>query len=98
MSSFTVLRHVPLRHKHFYLQCSSMFSLSCYGLYLLFTISFSAAADNEHSYFVEIPVERSIFECNIKKKPPRSLQLKNVIFKNRNVQLRFEIAMTDIRD
>ena len=25
---------------------------------------FSDAADNEHSYLVEIPVERSIFECD----------------------------------
>ena len=47
---------------------------------------FSDAADNEHSYLVEIPVERSIFECNIQKSVRRSLQLKNiVIFKNRNM-------------
>ena len=47
---------------------------------------FSGAADNEHSYLVEIPVERSIFECNIQKSVPRSLQLKKyVIFKNRNM-------------
>ena len=47
---------------------------------------FSDAADNEHSYLVEIPVERSIFECNIQKSVPRSLQLKKyVIFKNRNM-------------
>ena len=47
---------------------------------------FSDAADNEHSYLVEIPVERSIFECNIQKSVLRSLQLKNiVIFKNRNM-------------
>ena len=47
---------------------------------------FSDAADNEHSYLVEIPVERSIFECNIQESVPRSLQLKNiVIFKNRNI-------------
>ena len=62
-----------------------LFTILCYGFYLLFTISFSDAADNEHSYLVEIPVERSIFECDIKKKCPRSLQLKNVIFKNRNM-------------
>ena len=37
---------------------------------------FSDAADNEHSYLVEIPVDRSIFECNIQKSIPRSLQLK----------------------
>ena len=47
---------------------------------------FSDAADNEHSYLVEIPVERSMFECNIQTIVPRSLQLKNiVIFKNRNM-------------
>ena len=44
-----------------------MFSLVCYGFYSLFAIFFSDAADNEHSYLVEIPVERSIFECNIQK-------------------------------
>ena len=27
----------------------------------------SDVADNEHSYLLEIPVERSIFECYIKK-------------------------------
>ena len=60
---------------------------------------FSNAADNEHNKLIEIPVERWIFECNIQKSVPRSLQLKNiVIFKNRNMKLRFEIAMTDIRD
>ena len=58
----------------------------------------SDATDNEHSYLVEIPVERSIFECNIQKSVTRSLHLKNVIFKNKNMQLRFEITMTDIRD
>ena len=62
-----------------------LFTILCYGFYLLFTISFSDAADSEHSYLVEIPVERSIFESNITKKCPRSLQLKNVIFKNRNM-------------
>ena len=68
-----------------------LFTILCYGFYLLFTIFFSDAADNEHSQLVEIPVERS----NV----PRSLQLKKyVIFKNRNMQLRFEIAMADIRD
>ena len=46
---------------------------------------FSNAADNEHSK-LEIPVERSIFDSNIQKSVPRSLQLKNiVIFKNRNM-------------
>ena len=47
---------------------------------------FSNAANNEHSKLVEIPVERSIFECNIQKSIPLSLQLKNIaIFKNRNM-------------
>ena len=45
----------------------------------------SDATDNEHSYLVEIPVERSIFECNIQKSVTRSLHLKNVIFKNKNM-------------
>ena len=44
---------------------------------------FSGAADNEHSYLVEIPVERSIFECNIQKSVPRSLQLQNIILSSR---------------
>ena len=53
---------------------------------LVFIYLFSDTADNEHSYLVEIPVERSIFECNIQESVPRSLQLKNiVIFKNRNM-------------
>ena len=47
---------------------------------------FSNAADNEHSKLVEIPVERSIFECNIQKTVPRSSKLKSIaIFKNRNM-------------
>ena len=47
----------------------------------------SDAAYREHSYHVEIIVERSISECNIQKSIPRSLQLKryDVIFKNRNM-------------
>ena len=47
---------------------------------------FSNAADKEHSKLVEIPVERLIFDCNIQKSVPRSLQSKNiVVFKNRNM-------------
>ena len=81
--------------ENFYLQCSSIFSL-VYGFQLLLTIFFSDAADNKHRYLVEIVVEHSIFECNIQKCVPRSLQLKNIfIFKNRNVQLRFEISKTN---
>ena len=45
VSSFTVLTSCTL--EYFYLQCSSMFSLVCYGFYLLFTIFFSDAADNK---------------------------------------------------
>ena len=46
---------------------------------------------------LKCPVECSIFEFNIQKSFPRSLQLKKyyVTFKNRNVQLRFEISMAD---
>ena len=35
--------------------------------FLFFTIFFSDTADNKHSQLVEIPVERSSFECNIQK-------------------------------
>ena len=37
------------------------------------------ATDKEHSWLVEIPVEDSIFDCNIQKRVPRSLQLKNTV-------------------
>ena len=48
---------------------------------------FSDAADNKHSYLVEIPVERSIFECNIQKKRSKIIEIKKyyVILKNRNM-------------
>ena len=61
---------------------------------------FSDAADNEHSYLVDIPVERSIFEYNIQKKHSKIITIKKyyVIYKNSNMQLRFGIAMTDVRD
>ena len=65
--------------EHFHLQCGSVFSLVCYGFYLLFIIFFSDAADNVHRYLVEIPVERSIFESNIQKSVPRSVQLQNIL-------------------
>ena len=39
---------------------------------------FRDAADNENSQLAEIPVERSILECNIQKGVPRPLQLKNI--------------------
>ena len=54
------------------------YAIVSYGYYLLFTIFFSDAADNEHSQLVELPGERSIFECNILKSVPRSSQLKNI--------------------
>ena len=59
---------------------------------------FSDAAGNQRSQVVEIPVERSVFECNIQKSVPRSLQLKKyyVVFKNRNMKLRFEIVMAGV--
>ena len=53
-----------------------MFSLVCFGFYLLFTNFFSYAADKKHSQLVEIPVGRSTFEYNIQRSVPRSLQLK----------------------
>ena len=109
MSSFTVLRHVPWNNFICSaVQCFHQFAmdfiyclLSCVMVSIYYLLSFflSNAADKEHSQLAEIPVKRSIFECNIQKSVPRSLQLKNiVIFKNRNKQLRFEIPMTDIRD
>ena len=100
MSSFTVLRHVPwntficsaVQCFHQFVMVFIYCLLSCVMVSIYCLLSFfSDAADNEHSQLVEIPVERS----NV----PRSLQLKKyVIFKNRNMQLRFEIAMADIRD
>ena len=108
MSSFTVLRHVPwntficsaVQCFHQFVMVFIYCLLSCVMVSIYCLLSFfSDAADNEHSQLVEIPVERSIFECNIQKSIPLSLQLKNIaIFKNRNMQLRFEIAMTDSRD
>ena len=97
MSSFTVLRHVPWNtFICSAVQCFHQFVMVF--IYCLLTF-FSDAAYSKHSYLVEIVVEHSIFKCSIQKSIPRSLQLKKyVIFKNRNMQLRFEIAMTDIRD
>ena len=65
--------------KQFHLQCSSKFPLVCCGFCLLFTLFFSDAAGNEQSWLVEIPVERSIFECNIQKSVPVLSQLKNIM-------------------
>ena len=108
MSSFTVLRHVPWNtFICSAVQCFHQFVmvficlLSCVmvSIYCLQSF-FSDAADNKHSYLVEIPVERSIFEYNIQKKHSKIITIKKyyVIYKNSNMQLRFGIAMTDVRD
>ena len=39
----------------------------------------SEAADNEHNLLLEIPVERSIFECNIQKSLTRSGDLTSFV-------------------
>ena len=52
-------------------------------LWFFFNIFFRDAADNEHSYLVEIPVEHSILERNTQKSDPRSLQLQNIIFSSK---------------
>ena len=100
MSSFTVLRHVPWNtFICSAVQCFHQFVMVF--IYCLLSIFSDAAYSyHEHSYLVEIAVECSIFEYSIPKSVPRSLQLKKyyVIFKNRNMQLRFEIVMVDIRD
>ena len=100
ISSFTVLRQVPLNT----FICSAVqyfhqFVIYCLLSCVMVSIYCSDVADNEHSYLLEIPVERSIFECYIKKRFKIILIKKyHFIFKNRNMQLRFEIVMTDIRD
>ena len=97
MSSFTVLRHVPWNT----FICSAVQCFHQFVMVFIYCLLsfFSDAAYSAHSQLVEIVVERSIFECNIQKRVPRSFQLKKyVIFKNRNMQLRFEIAMADIGD
>ena len=98
MSSFTVLRHVPWNT----FICSAVQCFHQFVMVFIYCLLsfFSDAADNEHSQLVEIPVERSIFECNIQKKRSKIITIKKyyVIYKNRKMQLRFEIAMTDIRD
>ena len=93
MSSFTALHHVP--QKTFI--CSAAQYFYQFVIVICLLCFFSDAPDNERSQLVEIPIERSIFECNIQKTIPRSLQLKKyyLTFKNRSVQLRFEITMTD---
>ena len=48
-------------------------------LFIVYSLFFSDAAGNEQSWLVEIPVERSIFECNIQKSVPVLSQLKNIM-------------------
>ena len=40
---------------------------------------FSNAADKKHSYLVEIPLERSIFECNIQKSVPGNYKISSYL-------------------
>ena len=40
---------------------------------------FSDAAGNERSQVVEIPVERSVFECNIQKKCTKIITIKKIL-------------------
>ena len=80
MSSFTVLRHVPWNT----FICSAVQCFHKFGTVFIYLLSFfSDAADNEHSYLVEIPIKRSIFECNIQKTVTRSLQLQNIMLPSR---------------
>ena len=90
MSSFSVLRH--------YL--GTLLSVVQHNvLTSLFWFLFSDIACNKYSQPVQIPVERSTFKCNIQKSVLRSLHcnLKKyyVTLKNRNMQFRFEVSMTD---
>ena len=84
MSSFTTLGQVPWNT----FICSAV---QCFHWFVMVFINcllsfFSDAAYNDQSQFVEIVVERSVFECNIQKIVPRSVRLKKyVIFKNRNM-------------
>ena len=94
MSSFTVLRHAPWNtFIYSAVQCFHQFVM----VFVYWLLSFFSDAACQLG---EIIVERSIFEYNIQKSVSRSLQLKRyfVIFRNRNMQFRFEIAMADIRD
>ena len=80
MSSFVVMHHIPWNTFNCSVaQCFHYFVMVFNYCLLSF---FSGAAENKHSYLVEIPVELSIFECSIQKSFLRSLQ---VILKNRNM-------------
>ena len=52
---------------------------------------FSNASDSEHCELNEILVERSIFQYNIQKSVPRSLQLKKMLF------WRIEMCIWDLK-
>ena len=60
-----------------------VYYLVLWFLFIVYYLFFSDVVDNEHSYLVDIPVERSIFKCNIQKSVPRSLQLKNIMLSSR---------------
>ena len=95
VSFFTVLHHVPWNiFIYNAAQCFHQFIMVF--IYCLLSF-FSDAADSKHSWPVEIPVECSVFKCNMQRSIPRSLQLKTcyVIFRNKNVQFRFKISMAD---
>ena len=76
--------------EHFYLQCSSIFSLVMVFTYYLLSF-FSNVSDSEHCELNEILAERSIFQYNIQKSVPRSLQLKKMFF------WRIEICIWDLK-
>ena len=67
--------------EHFYLECSAMFSLVFYGVYLVMQL-------------VEIPVERSTLKCNIQKSIPRSY---NYVMLNIMLPSRIEICSFDMK-
>ena len=96
ISSFTVnICHVTLNN----FICSAAHCFCQFVMVFLDSLPsfFRDATDKEQSQLVEFPVEDSIFECNIQKSVPRSLQLKKycVVLKNGNLQLRFEVSNPD---
>ena len=103
MSSFTVLRHIPrntficsaVQCFHQFVMIFICCLLSSFMVFIYCLLSFfSDATDNENSQLVEIPQN-----VQYPRKHSKIITTKKyVIFKNRNMQLRFEIAMTDIID
>ena len=67
--------------EHFYLECSAIFSLVFYGVYLVMQL-------------VEIQVERSTLKCNIQKSIPRSY---NYVMLNIMLPSRIEICSFDMK-